>query len=691
MDIVANESKLKNDPIALLLIELIKDLDVKDAILYYNFPFYRGESTEELVQAHVLFISPTFGVIFFRCINSYRDFTDLEKRKLDDLDGHIFSKINKYDEFRLQRRELKIKVTPLVFVNSDKPSPSDEFVNVRNLHLCIESNKKTILTENEFELLVSIIEGTVRLRKKKDREIDSTGNLTKGKILSIIQNKHAVFDLEQKKAALNTINSPQRIRGLAGSGKTIILTMKAALYHLEEPEAEILYTYFTKALFGQIKYLIEKYYRDFSENREPNWNKIHILHGWGGSGLGGVYSNTCAENGIQAIKLLEARAMQPKDPFDYVCEKIEPFDLKLKYDLTLIDEGQDFPTHFYRLCRKITKENRIVWAYDDFQNIFDVTIQDERETFGKDKDGNYYVDFSKNENNLQDIPLERCYRNPRISLITAFSLGLGIYNDKVLQRLENNKHWEDLGFEVEKGDSNDGAKMLISRPEINSPIELNEFFSDDAIQIQTFNNIEEECNFVSSQIIMDIKEQKLLPDDICVISLDSKAVSAYFNRIEETLVKNGIQVFNLLNASSNNIYFNLKNNVTLSTLNKAKGNETGMVYIVGADSVFNNKDYIIDRNKLFTAITRSKGWVYITGYPQAQICANEMLKLKENNYKLSFIQPSKAQTKTILRGMTKRESFISDVSKKIESFSKVSGLTPKEIIELLSKEGKPRK
>lgn len=38
-----------------------------------------------------------------------------------------------------------------------------------------------------------------------------------------------------------------------------------------------------------------------------------------------------------------------------------------------------------------------------------------------------------------------------------------------------------------------------------------------------------------------------------------------------------------------------------------------MVYIIGADTVFINRDNVILRNKLFTAITRTKGWVTITG------------------------------------------------------------------------------
>jgi len=281
MNIIADELKLKQDINANLLVEKLKEKNLADCNLYYNFPFYRGETIDDLVSAHLLFISKEFGVIFFRCLNSQEDYSHIEKKKLNDLDSHIFAKINKREEFRLDRRNLKIKVSPYVFINHSKTSQND-IISLEDIDRIIEENRASILTEDEFSILTATIEGTLNLKKKSDRAINPLEeSLTKGKILSLIQNKEATFDIEQKRAALNIIDSPQRIRGLAGSGKTVILAMKAALFHLQNPEADILYTYFTKALFGQVKYLIEKFYRDFSDNQEPNWDKINILHGWG--------------------------------------------------------------------------------------------------------------------------------------------------------------------------------------------------------------------------------------------------------------------------------------------------------------------------------------------------------------------------------------------------------------------------
>ena len=687
---IADELKLKQDIVANLLVEKIKSLGLENSILYYNFPFYRGETTEDLVKAHVLLISKEYGVIFFRCLNEVEDYSEIERKKINELDSHIFAKINKREEFRLDRRTLKIKVTPYIFINNSK-SEIEDILSLEDVEEAIKNNKTETLTDLEFDLLSATIEGTLNLKKKSDRIISqNVEKLTKGKILSLIQNREATFDIEQKRAALNIIDSPQRIRGLAGSGKTVILAMKAALFHLQNPEAEILYTYFTKALYGQVQYLIEKFYRDFSDNQEPNWDKINILHGWGGNSLRGVYSDTCFDNQIPAISFGIAKSMRPKNPFEYIFEELNKNILKEKYDLTLIDEGQDFNKYFYQVCYKITKNKRLVWAYDDFQNIFDIEIQDEKETFGINDKGNYNVDFQNSNNVLQDIILYKCYRNPRYVLTSAFSLGLGIYNDRVLQRLENNKHWEDLGFKVVEGNSNTGDKMVIERPEESSPIETNEYFNEESITINVFDDLKQETDFVCGQILNDITVENLNPDDVCVISLDQRNIKAYFTSIEKKLQAGGVKVFNLLNAPNNNTKFNIKGCVTLSTINKAKGNEVGMVYVVGVDSAFANKDYIINRNQLFTAITRSKGWVKLTGHQTAELCKNELNSLKENKYKLIFTQPSETETRTIYRGLDKMQSELNILSRTLEKLSKETGLSLEEILKTIENQNQKK-
>lgn len=226
MNIIADESKLKSDAGAILVIEKIKSFNLDDnALIYYNFPFYRGETLEELIQAHILYLSKVYGIIAFRTVASASYLDAKIIKQIDELDSHLFSKINKVEELRKGRRDLKINITPIVVV-CDNSQKEEEVVTIKlnEIKETIEKNKAQELTDKEFNILVATIEGTKRSKQKKDRDI-SDEKLTKGKILSLIQQQETVFDLEQKRAALNTIDSPQRIRGLAGSGKTIILLL----------------------------------------------------------------------------------------------------------------------------------------------------------------------------------------------------------------------------------------------------------------------------------------------------------------------------------------------------------------------------------------------------------------------------------------------------------------------------------
>lgn len=688
MRIIADESKLKSDKLSSQVVEILSDKFSDDsAYLYYKYPIYRGDLPDDLVQAQLLITSPKFGVFYI--YYSSKHFTQEDEEYLDNLDSNLLRKFINRPELRKNRRELKFEITGVVISNETKEACDYQFVRLDDLVEFIHSRElEESLKDDEYSLLLSCIDNTTKLTIKKQRNITKSENelSTKGEVLDYIQQKEACFDLEQRKIALSCIDIPQRIRGLAGSGKTILLAMKAALYHLSNPNAEILYTYYTKDLYDQIHKLIERFYRESSDNQEPNWKKIHIYHAWGGYELEGVYSSACSDLNLPPVKFPEARLHNASFPFAYVCGTLLNKEIIPKYDLTLIDEGQDFPNEFYQLCYRLTKDRRIVWAYDEFQNIFNTSLQDEKETYGKNQNGEYNVDFSKGLNPNQDMILHCCYRTPRTILVAAFSLGLGIYNRSILQRLESNLHWESLGFTVESGDCKTGSKMIISRPEENTPSVVNDAFKGDLITIQAFESISSECEYVCKCIRDDIKKENLLADDICVICLDMRNIGTYYSRISTRLSEFGIRTFNMLTAPNSNKRFFYSSQVTLATLNKAKGNECGMVYIVGTDAVFSNQDNIIYRNRLFTAMTRAKGWVVLCGSNMGAMkkCESEYKQLISENYKLIFNQPSELHTKTVMQGSLEQQKKIEDFRIQIDNLKK-SGLSEDEILNIIKR------
>jgi superfamily I DNA and RNA helicase len=707
-----NEALVKQESGARALLTILFNIDnaipFNNASVYHQFPIYPNIDGFNTISANVLFISAEYGIFIFQCIdNTSRITPDYQDnvRRLNEIDRLLFAKIYKdAPSLQLNRRSLKVNISPALFISSCDKIPQNSHLQELDV-ICTEAalkeyiytQKNYSLSDNEYADLKATVEGSKGIIKVTERKVRNADDFerSKGAILSAIESQIYNFDLEQKRSALFVLDDAQRIRGLAGSGKTIILAMKAAMIHLQFPDYDILYTYNTKSMNDLVKRLITRFYRQFAEN-DPNWNKIHIMHAWGGTYLEGVYSSACSFNSIPRISLSEAKAKRPSDPFDYACEVLNSYSLKNQYDFTLIDEAQDFPANFYRVCRQITKRNRVVWAYDDFQNILNTNIQDEKETFGKDPSGNYYIDFSKRTDELQDMVLYKCYRNPRKILISAFALGLGIYNKtqghfQVIQRLESNEHWESLGFLVEQGDSKDNSLMVISRPEKNTPYLKNRLLdSDNVITIHKYDTFEKECASVAEAILLDLSLE-LNPEDVNVICMDNRNVGRYFDTIAAILEGKGVATFDLHKAPSNNTLFKVKNHVTLSTIFTAKGNEAGSVYIVGIDSVFGYKNDITERNKIFTAMTRSLAWVTMTGVGNSvDFCIEELNELKRSDFKLRFVQPSDRQVRTIRQGINKMQKVLNEIERAAEELSRSTGLSKDEIVEQLKRKMAPK-
>ncbi len=684
MNVVINQQEIQKEPLANLACKKLQAcIDDDNAYLYYRCLLEGGDTNNDRVEARILLLSPKYGIYVFDTETNGAITTDVED-KMDILYAEITNRMIRYGELKAGRGRARYDITTVLIGNvSIQDSDNGQLVQcqVDDIpELLIAYRPQDEIPEKEFNMIRAAISGSAGVKQKKDRGVKRHDSM--GSILTDIENHMASFDIDQIQAYDIDVDLPQRIRGLAGSGKTVILTFKAAKFHADHPEAHILYTYYTKSLGGSIKNAIERAFKSYAKNKKVDWSKITVCHGWGSSAYEGVYSKACEDNGYVPIPFREAAAKAGKrNSFAYVCSSLLRKDLQPEYDMILIDEGQDFPKEFYQLCYKLCKTNRVCWAYDEFQNIFDTTIQNERETFGYDADGQAYVDFGDNYTGIQDIALKRCYRTPRISLISAFSLGLGVYNKKVLQRLESNQQWDALGFEVKKGESKTGDQMVISRPEENTPSYSNEHFKGDSFQIYKFGSFADECRSVARMIENYLVNEECLPTDICVICIDKQNVGEYLNQIAILLDIAGIKSYVLLDSSNTDFY--KEGHVTLSTVNKAKGNECGVVIICGVDAVFNSPHNVVMRDMLFTSMTRTKGWLTLTGCSDSMdLLTKEYKTLKDNNYELRFVQPPKRDTKNIENMSRATANFEDNFLKGLETLRK-AGVHEDEISRML--------
>ena len=205
---------------------------------------------------------------------------------------------------------------------------------------------KESLSEYDYNLLVSIIQNANIINNFTNTYIDEPAQDMQEAII-LNEQKISQFDLEQMKASNTITEKSERIRGLAGSGKTVLLAMKAAKLHKRYPNKKIAFVFYTKSLYYQATSLIRKYYNLIADC-EPNWDNLKVLHSWGGYTTGeGFYSYICREIGIAPSRYSNSTT------FSDVCnDLLNNHSIKELFDYILVDEAQDFPLSFFCLLNE---------------------------------------------------------------------------------------------------------------------------------------------------------------------------------------------------------------------------------------------------------------------------------------------------------------------------------------------------
>ncbi|HSN65111.1 MAG TPA: hypothetical protein VLS94_00640 [Fusibacter sp.] len=134
-------------------------------------------------------------------------------------------------------------------------------------------------------------------------------------------------------------------------------------------------TFHTGSLKGQFRQLINTFVIE-QTNEEPDWDNLKIIHSWGATGGGerhGLYYEFCQSNRIGYYNFITTQQAFGKcNKFEEACKKelAEYSNSTGNHDDILIDEAQDFPPAFLRICfEMLTSEKRLVYAYDDLQNL----------------------------------------------------------------------------------------------------------------------------------------------------------------------------------------------------------------------------------------------------------------------------------------------------------------------------------
>ncbi|MBS1815255.1 MAG: DEAD/DEAH box helicase [Acidobacteria bacterium] len=634
------------------LIATLQTLNL-NGTLYVGYPILA--SADHMVTINALLTTLEHGVVAI-------DFADgasesVIRERQDSAFNAVFRKLLAFKPL-IVKRELAVKIAVLTYAPSELKSNDPEVLLAGPESLASTLAEFAPISPEMLTYVNAAIQQISTIKPANKREGLAKAD-SRGAIMQKIEREIANLDKWQKTAAIECPDGPQRIRGLAGSGKTIVLALKAAFLHSANPEWDIAVTFHSRALYQQFKDLIRRFCYEY-KNDEPDWTKLKILHAWGSARQAGVYSEIAAQNDIDVRDVSYARErFIYENMFGGVCDELLT-ELKKKgnakelFDAVLIDEAQDLPRSFFEACFLSARPpKRVVWAYDELQNLGSYSMAPPAELFGSKENGEARVP-NLNETPgtaRRDIVLPVCYRNTPWVLTSAHAIGFGIYRPKgLVQFFDDPSLWQEIGYKVTEGQFEPGNQVALQRSENSYPSYFSELLNPaDSMSWARFSEPEEQYRWIARQIQGNLEQDELQHTDILIVIPDALSSKHVGGRIIAALDEYDISA-HLAGVTSSVDRLYQPGSVAISSIFRAKGNEAAMVYVVNSEYAVQSFQASKARNVLFTAITRSRAWVRVCGCGEGMdAVVAELQQVANAAYQLRFQVPTALQLEKIRR------------------------------------------
>lgn len=255
--------------------------------MYIGYPIFIDQISNRNIIIDAIIICNK-GVFVINILEqSVIDYADIQ----DEIYTKLESKLKKY-KFLLNRRNLFFDMNMITYNNSGNIiSAKEEYPiinNVQEFISILQDENDTIISDEQINKIISGIQEAYGIRKRILLD-ESNIDKKKAKMIYEMNDKIERYDENQMEAILTDPIGIQRIRGMAGSGKTIVLARKAVELHTKHPDWNIIVTFQTRSLSGQIYNFIDRFYKLKNDGKAPNYDKLRIINAWGSSTNKGVY------------------------------------------------------------------------------------------------------------------------------------------------------------------------------------------------------------------------------------------------------------------------------------------------------------------------------------------------------------------------------------------------------------------
>lgn len=207
-----------------------------------------------------------------------------------------------------------------------------------------------------------------------------------------------------------------------------------------------------------------------------------------------------------------------------------------------------------------------------------------------------------------------------------------------MQFYDDPELWKEIGYVIEQGAVSPGERVTLVRGAHSTPAFFAELIQpEDAIQCFAFQDSGEEAEWVADSVLANLENDGLTPRDVMIVSANPFLKADDAMPLIRALTRRGVPV----HYASGDELFGTKPSVPIAIVNRAKGNESAMVYVVHSEHGAGFQDPVRRRNTLFTAITRSRAWVRITGSgPNMGTIQEEVREVAATGFRLVLTVPT---------------------------------------------------
>lgn len=399
-------------------------------------------------------------------------------------------------------------------------------------------------------------------------------------------------------------DGPRLVRGVAGSGKTVVLATQVArtvkrlqdeaggLFADGAQPPPVLVACFNRALAPFIQERIERSYQQRTGGELPkgsvmvrNFNRVlWALHKRGYCGYRSV--KTIPDSGQRSqLCLNELDALQG--------------DLRQRMDAGLfhavfVDEGQDFHENDYRVLLRLVKRNtsgdpRIFIFYDDAQNLYGMA----RPTWSNL--GLKIVGRSE--------VMDESFRNTRQILEPAFNMLLGSHADDPMQ--VRTRGFADTNTLKEKG--------LIEWRSRHIHVKFTQR-EGDPVEVEQHADAKAEAAAIAERCGRWIEREGMLPQDIMVLTKSTGRARLLAKAIRERV---GEEVVRLVIEDSHKDELAVREGaIAVSTTASAKGYDAPAIIVAGAEEF---EDDTGGRASLYVGCTRAREWLVFSSAGESSL------------------------------------------------------------------------